>query len=499
MEYIRVRNLKSFRDSGEVKIAPITVFVGENSSGKSSFVRCLPLFKQSMEEKTLGTVLWSGKYVDFGSFTESLNSFSKDENETEIIFEFGFNAYLSHRKRYVKNSTEKAPVVVRVHVSEEEYDSKNYTVILIKIYEDEIVIRSRANARCDEILINGVDYTKEILDEYGIYMDSSILPLFRRGFYMQNARKQIVSLLANEIKKITHHRMGDANNNSIALNLRYGSSSDILKQLRSVSLVGVHASKITKDWNEDFVHLKKIRTLIIANNLDDIISSVSIYFSSIFSGTRYITPLRAAADRYYRIKNISIDQLDPNGSNLAMYLNAMRKDSVVKLNEWLLSELGFQINIEQSKGHVSILINDGGSSLINIADNGFGYSQIIPVLIQVWNLARARNSNFGRVLTMVVEQPELHLHPKMQSKVGLALCKMVMAARELDVDVRLVIETHSEQIINSIGKSIENKIINREDALVYLVEKNKIASVRKSDFDNNGYLNNWPYGFFDGV
>ena len=67
---IGVQNLRSLYNIDEIEIKPITVLLGKNSAGKSTFLRMFPLLKQSIEERTSEPILWYGDYVDFGDFEE---------------------------------------------------------------------------------------------------------------------------------------------------------------------------------------------------------------------------------------------------------------------------------------------------------------------------------------------------------------------------------------------------------------------------------------------
>lgn len=90
MKSIGVKNLRSLKDIGMVEIKPITVLVGKNSSGKSSFLRLFPLLKQTLEAKTAEPILWYGKYVDFGDY-----DLSRTHSETADI-ELRFDLELSN-------------------------------------------------------------------------------------------------------------------------------------------------------------------------------------------------------------------------------------------------------------------------------------------------------------------------------------------------------------------------------------------------------------------
>ncbi|MFN9361538.1 MAG: AAA family ATPase, partial [Pseudanabaena sp.] len=67
LQAVRIEGLRSLTDTGFIDIKPLTILVGENSSGKSTFLRFFPLLRQSLEANTAGPILWSG-FVDFGTY-----------------------------------------------------------------------------------------------------------------------------------------------------------------------------------------------------------------------------------------------------------------------------------------------------------------------------------------------------------------------------------------------------------------------------------------------
>ena len=87
---IQMKNFRSLKDTGMQTLSPITILVGENSSGKSTFLRAFPLLKQSISKRTSGPILWAGDvddYVDFGSFEETVTNDGSDS----ITFAFSFS------------------------------------------------------------------------------------------------------------------------------------------------------------------------------------------------------------------------------------------------------------------------------------------------------------------------------------------------------------------------------------------------------------------------
>ena len=70
MDKIRLINFRNIKDSGEIELKPLTILVGKNGSGKSSFLRLFPLLQQSFLSAKKGPLLWyRDKGVDFGDFS----------------------------------------------------------------------------------------------------------------------------------------------------------------------------------------------------------------------------------------------------------------------------------------------------------------------------------------------------------------------------------------------------------------------------------------------
>lgn len=94
---IGLQNFRSFVDKTFIELKPITVFVGKNSSGKSSLLRTFPLLRQSVEENTTGPILWYGRFVDYGDFTDVL---SRNSENKEITFSFSLSVPSDLLQRY---------------------------------------------------------------------------------------------------------------------------------------------------------------------------------------------------------------------------------------------------------------------------------------------------------------------------------------------------------------------------------------------------------------
>ena len=85
---VRIQNLRSLKDTGYIQIKPLTILLGTNSSGKSTFLRSFLLFTQSVNKRLRGPISWfDDALVDFGDFYTALNAEAK-ENGAPIRFSF---------------------------------------------------------------------------------------------------------------------------------------------------------------------------------------------------------------------------------------------------------------------------------------------------------------------------------------------------------------------------------------------------------------------------
>ena len=202
--------------------------------------------------------------------------------------------------------------------------------------------------------------------------------------------------------------------------------------------------------------------------------------------------------------------MSPDGKNVPYYLLNLKQTNLLdSFNKWLSDFYNFKVDIALTMSLTQVLIEEEGKPKRNIADVGCGYSQILPVILSVWDSifidrdddTSIRIRKYPRFV--VIEQPELHLHPRMQGQFASMIYKTIEIARKNKIDLRFLIETHSEVIVNKIGLLVaEDANLSVDDVSVILFnakEEGMEQNVSYSSFDKDGYLNNWPYGFFDDI
>lgn len=115
---------------------------------------------------------------------------------------------------------------------------------------------------------------------------------------------------------------------------------------------------------------------------------------------------------------------------------------------------------------------------------GFGISYIIPILSSILT------SEPGDLI--VIENPEAHLHPKAQSR----LTQLI--ARAASAGIQIIVESHSEHILNGIRLAIAKEKIGADQVIInFYANPNVENSVTEIHLEQDGSLSTWPDGFFD--
>ncbi len=117
---------------------------------------------------------------------------------------------------------------------------------------------------------------------------------------------------------------------------------------------------------------------------------------------------------------------------------------------------------------------------------GFGLTYCLPIIIS------CLHSKPGSII--IIENPEAHLHPKGQVALGKFISKVAASGTQI------IIETHSEHILNGIRISVKNNDVNNEDISLHYFNwdiEEECADLITPIIDDNGRINEWPEGFFD--
>ena len=124
---------------------------------------------------------------------------------------------------------------------------------------------------------------------------------------------------------------------------------------------------------------------------------------------------------------------------------------------------------------------------VRLTDVGFGVSQVLPVLILCYYAPE------GSIL--ILEQPEAHLHPKVQTELADVLIDVVK-----NRNVQIILESHSEYLLSRLQRRIAEKEIAATDTALYFCEiKDGTSEIEQLKVDEYGNIRNWPQDFFGDV
>ncbi|MDW7711189.1 MAG: DUF3696 domain-containing protein [Deferrisomatales bacterium] len=212
-----------------------------------------------------------------------------------------------------------------------------------------------------------------------------------------------------------------------------------------------------------------------------------------FERIAYLGPLRPAPIRTHQWNQQRPGSLGPDGAGAIKALLASANDRKSKgqlvndVGAWL-AKMGVAdalrvVQLGNSSHYEVRVLRDGLDC--NLLDVGFGVSQVLPVLTLAYFVPR--NS------TVIVEEPEIHLHPLAQSLLA-ELFMEVSRSR----NIQFLIETHSEHIFRRLQFLIADEQLGPRDCRLYFVgrDENKNADLRSLELDEFGRVSNWPKHFF---
>ncbi|HEV2576490.1 MAG TPA: AAA family ATPase [Acidobacteriaceae bacterium] len=527
MEYIRVSNLRSLADTGRIELKPLSLLVGANSSGKSTFLRIFPLLKQSHEIRSLGGLVLNEGDVNFGFFNEALR---KGAEPPELKFEFGFalekGLYQGASwNAYFLGTTD---VVCELVYVAREHDSRYARLrrlsLTLKMGDatDSVIIEADEDGLISEFRVNDLIATDEEKGALKLLIRRGLVPelifaaqdddLVDRGSNPFDRR------LLSETASSFHGRTLTETRLATFQDIRVGSPQEMLDIMRSTGAFSWRDR--AKSWNVSSSLFQKVRNLILARRMNQILDSVNVYVAQLANSVYYFQPVRATAQRDYLSRDVSVAAVDASGSNVAMVLQGMAPNDQFNFRKWMRQHLGFEVfpQIVGDGARVALRMKDEKTGTeFNLADTGFGFSQMLPFLVQLWTLIeeqpgfkarwmypppRRRLMSIPSSFIVAIEQPELHLHPALQASLADLIVAVVALGRQRGLPIRFVLETHSPTIVERIGQAIEAKLLDPSDAQVILFEMDRdqptknISKVCTTAFDSSGVLVDWPFGFF---
>lgn len=487
MKTFSINNIKSFSHSDEIEIKPITVFVGQNSCGKSSLLRFPVMLAQTFRDDALTPLLLFGNLIDYGNFDDVAYRHGNKPIGFQITFgqELAWTIKRRHPLHRIAYDMDGEQITAIKNMKLEVYidkSEKKLQVYKLKLYlEGKKLCTVQRTDNKYRLTVHQIfaqstwkDFDAELsVPGIGFY---KFIPLFDENELIQQYSKENHFLKENAAPVSTPRFLFDITE-YIDTNIR----KDLQQELKMLFLT---------------------------------ISIIKIYFRSIkdhlqseAEGISYIGPFRENPKRIYRDSESSFNDVGVNGENTSMILRqaAQGNQELLKnVSEWLNKTMGYSLNITDIGNDLYSLMVCGNQETDNIIDVGYGISQVLPIVTQLYNNNGYKKNPYGTRVstqkTVIFEQPEIHLHPAAQAQLADLFVDCITDKK--GTPHRILIETHSEHLIRKLQVLVADPDIkiSHDQIAIYYVNKdvNGDSHVEKMNMCDNGQFEKaWPTGFFD--
>ncbi|SCY25131.1 Protein of unknown function [Flavobacterium anhuiense] len=450
---ININNFRNF-DNQHLDFSRINILIGENSGGKSSLLKFLLTLKQTIDSPLESNLKLRGDYTDLGNYQEVVKNKIKTKkinfgfSDTTKYFEYFLNFVNTFEKEDAKieNKTilellnsvseNKTETSIKFTISSFLNNHKSINTVISNNAFGKITIQSK---KVDAYYSQRELSSKVIVKFDNIDFEMEDCLAYKEGFF---------TLFDGEIRK------------------------------------KVFSLEIE---NKSEIFYKIIFLLIFQNYCLEYIDSI-----------RFVNPIGNSPKRLYfqedtksNYKLIDIEKFinilgDPNLSQKEF------NKKIASLNEAIQkSGIAEEIEIVKNKDLPVLTLNVKTKGFwANITDVGYGVSLQLPILFQA-----ILSENFtNNIETLLIEQPEVHLHPSLQSK-------FIDTLLSIGDKNRYYIETHSEHIIRKLQILIKKKEYNLkpEDITIHYFRRTESKfEITSHQIDRNGKLTpNFPTGFYD--
>jgi hypothetical protein len=480
-----------------------------------------PLLRQSAEATKRGPILWWGRLADYGSFDNAVNRYA-DEKTIGLDFKISFDAddLRVPTRRGLGRLSMTRPLqsgVFDVALRFSNGDFGSYTSsISLSVFDFKIKLILDEKGLVSEIESGTYSWrpTNQVIC-YGL--QNCLIPspsFFKASSSTSESVWESFDPFGVELAKIirgfVHGNTAEDRIRQLANRIPLGTRSEIFQQLLQVSNPPTFRDTL-QSWGPDGSQFNRLCDISFVSQFEVLLSQANNALNAFMGEVIYLEPLRATAQRYYRQQSLAVGEIDSKGENIAMFLDSLSNSQQLNFQEWTSKHFGIEVTPKKEGGHISLTIKQlAGGAEANIADMGFGFSQMLPIAAQLWAASAASSKVLPNRHTslhplIVIEQPELHLHPDYQAKLADVFVAAVGErsagiSPSSNAGLRIIAETHSPALINRIGALIADKIVDSQSIQVILFEQEDSQSpskIRIAKFDDDGILQNWPLGFFE--
>lgn len=209
---------------------------------------------------------------------------------------------------------------------------------------------------------------------------------------------------------------------------------------------------------------------------------------NMFKNIFHIGPLRQEPKRVYTASGAFPSEVGKSGEWVVEKLVSI-KDSQENVKKWFNDfEIASDFKVAElkkgSKRYELIIKEFYTGEWVNLVDVGFGASQILPIIVEGF---------ISKDSLILIEQPEIHLHPKAQATMGDLLIDISSKQNN-----KIIIETHSDLVISRICTRIANGDFESSNVAIYYLNPTENGTeIIDISINEDGQYENFPDGFFE--
>lgn len=208
--------------------------------------------------------------------------------------------------------------------------------------------------------------------------------------------------------------------------------------------------------------------------------------------TLWVGAVRSMQPRVTKFPRLQPDTIAPDGRGAADVLawdKTYGGDIFASVSRWYAQHANTPLDVTVRADEYALVT---GANQISLSDTGEGLTQVLPVLVagaMAAQVAREKPSSY-----LVIEQPELHLHPAAHAPLAKFFCDIAAAA----TPPRIVIETHSEIFLFGVQLAIARGELDPSRVLINWVRQDAqgCATLTPIHMDADGRPDAWPKGVF---
>ena len=525
---LELENFKAFGARARIPFAPITLIFGENSAGKSTILHALYLLKQTRESREAGDLLLArteNQIVDLGSFQEML--FDHDLERTlsirvetkvdpQLAIEFNFKrppqdaeVLLDQIQIYDGKSSK---CIARFQPSGATVDPQEFWMRMAYFRNSRGLPSSKLDAVKCVWLTKAVEYWKPEFEWYRKNKDEILSWISdEKSNLSEYLKHQTDEKDSNEqehsSEKFREHDKGLRKTlNSLSEDFKFFSSDFDLKTYISkrykekmntvLGVQGFLPVGIISGGRNSWIARPYSSLHRQSDNAEFDIAQLAVAAGRALGQTLEalfpMSPFRTLPERLYIFRGTTPQNVGYRGDLLPDLL-FRRPELVKETNEWLKRlNMDYKLEVKPvgtDSGDLFVvrLIDTRRKEPVSVAlpDVGFGISQLLPFIVQ--NLVSQNQ-------IISIEQPEVHVHPRLQADLGDLLAAAIKEPRQN----RFIVETHSEHLILRLQRLVRKHQIKPEDvSVIYVSRGPEGAKAEHLRLDEEGdFIDEWPNGFF---